>query len=98
MLNFRRGESPTWKLELFADEAEQLPVDCIGQTLTIVASTMGFTPAIAWDDATLGVAALSITKAQGLTLAPRSRHTITLQLEDADGEVPLLEDVLVLAR
>ena len=85
MLTFRRGESPNWLLELFADDAETARVDETGTELSIVGSTLGFAPAIGWRDPAAGVAEIAISEAQSLSLLARSRHSFSIRFVRGDS-------------
>ncbi|HEX8402229.1 MAG TPA: hypothetical protein VF628_11060 [Allosphingosinicella sp.] len=95
MLKFRPGETPSWQLKLFADDAETTPLDCRGALIDIVATSLPFTPAVAWFSASLGVADLTITEVQSLSLAARTRHWLRIRVRSAAGEVTIFDDVPV---
>lgn len=98
MLDFRPGETPSWAIDLFEDHAETTPLDCTGATLAVVASDLGFTPAITWRDRAAGQATLSMTIPQTQGLTRRRRYWLRLQLDLPGNQRIIPEDVPVLAR
>ena len=98
MLDFRPGETPSWAIDLFEDEEEAIPLDCTAATLAVVASDLGFTPAITWRDRATGKATLSMTTEQTDELQRRRRYWLRLRLDLPGGEVVIPEDIPVLVR
>lgn len=98
MLDFRPGETPSWQLDLFEDDLEAVPLNCVGAALTIVDTDLGFLPAVTWRDRALGRATLSMTAEQTRTLTRRKRYWLRLRLELSGGDVTIPDDIAVLVR
>jgi hypothetical protein len=98
MLDFRPGETPSWAIDLFEDDAETIPLDCTGATLAVVETDLGFTPAVAWRDRGTGTATLSMTTNQTGTLQRRRRYWLRLRLDLPGNQVIIPDDIPVLVR
>jgi hypothetical protein len=93
MLDFRPGETPSWQICLFEDDAETQPLDCVAAALVVESTDLPFTPAIVWLDRAGGVASLNMTRAQTNTVERRRRYKLRLRLELPGPEIVILDDI-----
>lgn len=85
-----RGQSVSWPMAFYDDDAETVPLDCTGATISVVQNTTGATITTQWTDQVNGKAKLLISSAETMKMKPGRFGTFRVKL----GAHPVKGDVV----